>query len=393
MESIFTLSSRFRKDRATERLHLPAFLAAVGAAAAFQTYSPCPPFTGNVTVNAENIYPDGAEFSPTNCKFYLGSMNNNTLIEHDPYTSVTREIEFPGISHNNDYFVCGVDFSYATGTLYVAVSSSSAWWPTMGGNLTGPNRLIQYSPLADSIIWTANIDDVVAAEVEATGTQFAGFQDMAVDKDSNAYFFATFGNIIVKIDPEGKATKFYSPDPPTDKSWGFGGAFVTMSNKLVVSDAVLDNFAVFDLSSSAPSNPSFIVPKGNPDDFEDSVLECDSLTAPRRYGDKVALCANVADTKFSEHGMITVYTSDDDWETINFVGMINNDFGQFPDVWSTAQVGTADRVYALSSSLPYENRFEFPKTKSTMLVDITDRVDKLVGKFAPSQSGQAHEEL
>ncbi|KAI1339736.1 hypothetical protein F5Y15DRAFT_381951 [Xylariaceae sp. FL0016] len=369
----------------------PIVLAAIPAVGAFETYPDCPTLVGDVTVKAADIFPESAEFALSNCKFYIGSLNNGSLIEHDPYTSVTREIKLPEVSHNEDYFICGVDFSYASGTIYVAASARYPWWPTIGANLTGPNRIIQYSPITDSIVWSANIDDVISAEVEKTGSPFAGFQDMAEDRDGNAYFIGTFGNIIVKVDPKGQATKFYTPEPVNDKSYGFGGLFVTLDNVLVLGDGVSDGFVRFDLSSSTPARPSFTTPKGHPEDFEE-ILECDSLTAPRRYNDKVALCSNVLDRKFSKHGMITVYTSDDGWTTSEFVGMIVNDFGQWPDVWSTAQFATADRVYALSSSLPYDDS-GFPHTKSTTLVDITDRVDKLVPKFVPADAQHAHEEL
>ncbi|KAI1871144.1 hypothetical protein JX265_006184 [Neoarthrinium moseri] len=356
---------------------------------AFKTYPACPPLAGDVTVNVSNIFPESAEFAPSNCRFYIG---NGSLIEHDPYTSTTREINLPGVSHNTDYFVCGVDFGYASGTIYVAASSRYNWWPTIGGNLTGPSRLMKYSPLNNEIIWSTNVGAVVSAEERETNTPFAGFQDMAEDEDGNVYFLGSFGNIILKVDPEGKATKFYSPDPVTDKSYGFGGAFMTRENVLVVGDAISQGFVIFDLSSSNPSLATFTKPTGHPKEFDEHVMECDAVTAPRRYEDNVALCSLVVDRKFSNHGMITVYTSVDGWKSSNFAGMIRTEFGQSPDIWSTAQLGTADRVYALSSSLPYDDA-GFPNTKSTTLVDITDKVDQLVGKFGPNQDRNAHEEL
>ncbi|RYP16753.1 hypothetical protein DL765_004930 [Monosporascus sp. GIB2] len=324
----------------------------------------------------------------------IRSLNNGSLVEYDPYTSTTDIIEFPGVSHNSDFFVCGVDYSHATGTVYISASARAPWWPTIGANLSGPNRLIHYSPLEKSILWQANIDPLVAEVQQQTGTPFAGFQDSAEDKDGNAYFFGTFGNIIVKVDKNGQATKFYSPDPVNDKSYGFGGAFVTQENVLVLADAISDGFVRFDLSGPTPSQPTFTAPSGHPEIFKD-VLECDALNAPRRYNDAVALCSNVLDRQFAPHGIITVYTSEDGWKTSKYVGMIPTEL-EPPDVWSTAQFATADRVYALSSSLPYDDG-AFPQTESTTLVDITEKVDELVGKFAPNESssetGQVHEEL
>ncbi|KAJ5087782.1 hypothetical protein N7456_011398 [Penicillium angulare] len=372
------------------------FVVAVSLVRGFKTYPPCPPLIGDVTVNVPNIFPEGAEFAPSNCKFYIGSLNNGSVVEYDPYTSVTEIIDLPGVSHNSDYFVCGVDYSHATGTIYISASARAPWWPSIGGNLHGPNRLFQYSPLTKSILWEANIDPLLAQVEREVGTPYAGFQDSAEDKDGNAYFFGTFGNIIVKVDKTGKASKFYSPDPEKgDRSYGFGGAFVTKENVLVLADALSDGFVLFDLSGPTPSQPTFTTPTGHPANFND-VLECDALIAPPRYRDSVALCSNVLDRDFSQHGIITVYTSPDNWKTSQYVGMIPTDYGQNPDVWSTAQLATSDRVYALSSSLPYDDG-KFPETKSTTLVDITDGVDRLVGKFAPvqgfSESGARRDEL
>jgi len=140
---------------------------------------------------------------------------------------------------------------------------------------------------------------------------------------------------------------------------------------LVLADAVSQGFVRFDLSSPNSSQPLYIAPSGHPENYADP-LECD------------------ASRSFSSHGVIAVYTSGDGWKTSEYVGIIPVEFGQEPDVWSTAQFGTADRVYALSSALPYEEGI-FPQTESTTLVDITEKVDELVRKS--SQSGHVHSEL
>lgn len=315
-------------------------------------------------------------------------------MEYDPYTSKTQIIEIPGVSHNPEFFVCGIDYSHATGTIYISASARAPWWPAFGVNLTGPNRLIHYSPLENTILWQANIDTLVDEIQNQAGSSFAGFEDSAEDKDGNAYFLGAFGNIIIKVDKDGLATKFYTPEPDNDKSYGFGGAFITQDNVLVLGDAQTKAFVRFDLSGPTPSQPTFSVPSGHPEIFK-KVLDCDALNAPMRYQDKVAICSNVLDRQFAPHGIITVYTSEDGWKTSEYVGMIPTEL-EPPDVWSTAQLATADRVYALSSSLPYDDG-EFPQTESTTLVDITDKIDALVGKFAPSETlsrtGQVHEEL
>lgn len=317
------------------------------------------------------------------------SLNNGSLVEWDPVAQTAEIIEIPEVGHNSDFFVCGVDYSHATGTIYVAASARAPWYPSIGANLTGPNRLIHYSPLDNKILWQANVDPLVREIEQATGSPVAGFQETVTDMDGNAYFIAAFGNTILKVDKDGQASKFYSPEKPLT-AYGFGGAFVTQDNVLVVGDGVSHAFARFDLSGPSPSTPTFGAPGGHPQVYN-GVLECDALIAPPRYRDRVAVCASVINRDFSPHGAVTVYTTADGWRSSSFAGVIPVEFGQAPDVWSTAQLASADRVYALSSALPYEGGV-FPRTESTTLVDITAEVDAFVGHVVPGADRQ-HEEL
>ncbi|KAH8198340.1 hypothetical protein TruAng_007495 [Truncatella angustata] len=373
---------------------IPSLVVVAGAARTSTTLAVCPPIEGDITVNVPNIYPEGADFALSSCKFYIGSLNNGSLVEWDPYTSVANIIELPGVGHNSDYFVCGVDYSHATGTIYVAVSARAPWYPSIGGNLTGPNRLIHYSPLEKSILWQADVDALVKEIEQETGSPIAGFQETAEDMDGNAYFIAAFSNVILKVDKDGQATKFYAPEKP-DRAYGFGGAFVTQENVLVLGDALSHAFVRFDLSGPTPTSPTFTAPQGHPDTYE-GILECDALIAPPRFHDKVALCSSVLNRNYSPHGAITVYTSEDGWKTSKFAGVVPVEFGQSPDVWSTAQLASSDKVYALSSALPYDGG-SFPQTHSTTLVDITAHVDDLVRHLVPSaeplEDASKHEEL
>lgn len=359
-----------------------------GVAVSADEHPACPPFSGDVTVDVPNIFPESADFSYSNCKFYLSSLGNGSLIEFDPYTSESKLIELPEVNLNPDYYLCGVDYSPATGTIFIAASARNPWYPVFGVDLSGPNRLFQYSPTNESLLWDANTDSVTAQSEQEMGTPVGGFQETAEDKDGNAYFIATYGNLIVKVDPDGNPSPFYSPSPDDldAHSYGFGSAFVTKDNVLVVCDAVSDSFVLFNLSSSTPSEATFAKPTGYPADAK-SVLECDSLIAPPRYDEKVALCTYTLDKQYSEHGIVTVWTSLDGWKTSEYAGLIKNEYGQYPDVYSTASLATRDRVYSMSSVLPNTDGPDpvFANTNSTTLVDITDRVDRLVPQFVPGR--------
>ncbi|KAH8165467.1 hypothetical protein CIB48_g2796 [Xylaria polymorpha] len=348
----------------------------------------CAPFSGDLDVNIRNIYPEGGDWFPSNCKIYLGSLNNGTLVEYDPYTTATNIIEFPGVTHNWEYFVCGVRYSRATDTIYVSASARAPWFntnsPGMGTNLTGPNRLIQYSPRDRSIVWEVDLDPAISDIEQQIGTPVGGLQDSASDKDGNVYLPVTFGNFLLMVDRNGEVSRFYTPDlDKLDKSYGFGGLFITENNVMVLADGVSSGFVLFNLSGPNPTEAHFSKPEGLPDN-DDIHLECDFLLAPRKYRDTVALCADVLSTSISPHGVITVYVSEDGWKTSKYAGAIPVAFGQSPDVFSTAQFATADRIYALSSALPYGPQI-FPQVESTTLVDITTRVDELVGDAGASQ--------
>ncbi|KAF2181524.1 hypothetical protein K469DRAFT_752753 [Zopfia rhizophila CBS 207.26] len=357
------------------------FIAATSVYAS-KTYPACPPISGNLTVNLRNIYPEGVDFFPSNCKIYVGSLNNNTLIEYDPYTSTTEVIEFPGITHNAEYFVCGVDYSFGTDTLYVSANARAPWYNEgsniMGTNLTGPNRLIHYSPLNRSIIWEVDVNPLVEEIERGIGAQVGGLQDQAEDKDGNAYYPTAWGNVIIKISVNGQASKFYVPEP--DKlntcAYGFGGLFISEDNVLVLSDAVSQSFAIFNLSGPNPSEPFFSKPANLPAGYS-TALFCDSLIAPKRFNNTIALCADVFDAKTSPHGIIAVYSSGDGWKTSEYLGAIPIEFNQAPNAWSTATFEAMGSIYALTAALPYE-KGTFPQVDNTALVDITETIGQLL---------------
>ncbi|KAL9610743.1 MAG: hypothetical protein Q9167_004562 [Letrouitia subvulpina] len=347
----------------------------------------CPPISGDLTVNLRNIYPEGVDFFPPNCKIYVGSLDNNTLIEFDPYTSTTTAIiSFPGISHNKEYLVCGIDYSPATQTLYISANARAPWWnpgsDSMGWNLTGPNRLIHYSPLNDSVLWIADVDPLVDATERSLGALIGGFQDVAEDQAGNAYYAVSWSNIIFKIDVQGRASRFYMPTAREmdTRTYGFGGWFVSGDDVLVLSDGVTHRFARFDLSDQEqgtnPVEPEWHAPTNHPEGYA-TALWCDSLVALKGFGEKIALCADVFDAMISSHGIIAVYYSKDGWRSSEYIGAVPVDFEQAPGAWSTATFEAVGRSYALMSALPYELG-RFPEVKNTPLVDITDQISRLL---------------
>ena len=252
--------------------------------------------------------------------------------------------------------MCGVDYSFVTDTLYVSANARAPWWnegsDTMGWNLTGPNRLIHYSPLNQSILWEADVNSLVEEIEREIGAKIGGFQDQAEDKDGNAYYPTAWGNVILKIDVNGQANKFYVPEPDrmNTSAYGFSALVVSEDNVLVLGDAVSQSFAIFNLSGPDPSEPFFSKPANLPAGCS-TALACDSLIMPKRFSNTIVLCVDVFDAKISPHGIIAVYSSGDGWRTSEYIGAVPIEFDQAPYAWSTATFEARGSIYALASAL------------------------------------------
>lgn len=47
-------------------------ITAAASVSALEGHPACPPISGDLTVNLRNIYPEGVDFFPPNCKIYVG---------------------------------------------------------------------------------------------------------------------------------------------------------------------------------------------------------------------------------------------------------------------------------------------------------------------------------
>ena len=71
----FSAYSRTRESRVKMKdkiVTTSLFATVLCSAYASETYPACPPLSGDVTINLPNIYPESADFSLSNCKFYIG---------------------------------------------------------------------------------------------------------------------------------------------------------------------------------------------------------------------------------------------------------------------------------------------------------------------------------
>ena len=309
---------------------------------------------------------------------FYSALYNSSLLVYDPYSRSSEIVTFPGISGNPDFHLSGIDYDRKSGSLFFAANSASSTDANAGGltgqNLTGPNRMIRYDPKARQVIFNADIASVQEQIIAATGKFANLFQDMAEDSRGNSYMVGSFGNVIAKVDPSGKASLYYKPSNYSDKSYGFGGIF-SVGDKLIVSDTVSQGLVTFDTSKSQ-TEAVYVKPKNLPANYAPFA---DGFYAPPKYGGRIALWS---DDFVNGIGGIVVYSSLDNWRTASYLGLIpNNDtvaVGSAPTatVEITGSIFVVEEYFQETSPIAKKSVFPF--------IDITEQVDSFVRAWSRS---------
>jgi hypothetical protein len=289
---------------------------------------------------------------------------------YDPYTEAQTILILPGITNHSDYRIGGIDFSLFTSSIFIGAAASLPF-STSGVNRTGNNKLIRYDTSTNSTTYIVNLETAQDAIYNETGQKVNGFQDMAEDSQGNAYFIATFGGVVVKIDTEGNVGQFYTPPTPFDASAISYTeiAYLAGINKFVVADSSIPGFVSFDstLNTSTPA----VIPitsssvSSFPIDREYYVF--DALYATPKYNDTFLLVSEVGD-------QVLVFTSQDGWLSGVFKGAVNNTaFGTGGQHTWIVQIGEE------SIFLGEFFNYDVPKNRSSFpMFDITDLVEELV---------------
>ncbi|KAK0902448.1 Vacuolar protein sorting-associated protein 8 [Friedmanniomyces endolithicus] len=349
----------------------------LSAKATHHPHHHCPPFEGDFNVTATDLYPESADWDPVHCRLYVGAAYNASFIIYDPYSTSYETVEIPGISHNPDYEVSGVDYDARTGAMYICVTFSKAFSSTITGNaslanFTGPNAIVKYDTNHGVIDYITSFVGIQSQIEASTGKLVNGFQDMAEDTKGNSYAIATFGNTLVKLNPTGEASLWYESPNITDVL-GFEGLF-SIGDKLVVSNRLVSGFSTFDTTKPAVSVT--VQPTNLP---TNESVGWDGLLAPTKYGGRIALSSDDA------YGT-RVFASNDDWDTAKYIGGVPRPADITADsnvfVISTDSYEINDRLYSLTAffqlphakdpATPIETRNNFTQ------IDITDGVAELV---------------
>ena len=127
-------------------------------------------------------------------------------------------LEFPGISHNDDYHIGGVGVDQATGLLSIVVDAAEAFI-TGGADVSGTNWIMQWDPVSKSVLYKLNLTDTAHGK-------YGGYQDAEQDPEGNVYVVGTYPSSILKVSNDGKTvTPWYLSNPPAGSTniTGYGG--------------------------------------------------------------------------------------------------------------------------------------------------------------------------
>ena len=272
-------------------MHISA-IAILAGASALGLVSPvvyaskyCPPITGDFNVTYFRLYTENFDYDFINCKAYFGcvvtetislllaqpldypyfvvklilvsedkSLFNATVLRKDLGTGEENVLTFPGISGNEAFHVSGVLFNRRD-AVYVVANSALAF-ESGGVILNGPNRLIKYDVFTERVVYTADVDPIIAQLKTLTGNSYNGFQDVAEDEKGNAYYMATYGGAILKVTLDGTPSVFFYTTPliVNGSSYPMWSSIFATRNILVVWDALIQKFLRFDTTSADPKN-------------------------------------------------------------------------------------------------------------------------------------------
>ncbi len=280
---------------------------------------------------------------------------------YDPYKGTTLDIiTFQGLSHKAGLNVGSVVVDKYTGLLSVVVNAMAPFI-TAGKDVSGENFLIKYDPKAKKVLWQQNITAV-------TEGRYGGFQDVDTDSRGNTYVVGTFPGTIIKIDKDGKsAVPWYVPAKIEPTTAGYEG-LAAIGDTLLANtvDGQIDKFDM----TAAKGTPVRVPRSPNT-----AMSDGDAIKLPTKYGGKVALVAE-------DSVGVVVLRSKDGWKTVDYLGLIPNNFPTVAGGASTAALDIAGSVFVLEEYFTDEqvpgttagNRTSFP------LFDITSQVAALVGE-------------
>jgi hypothetical protein len=258
---------------------------------------------------------------------------------------------------------------------------SGLGFETNGADLSGPQKVIKWDTAAMETVYIADLAPFQEQYESTFGHVTAGFQDIAEDNIGNSYAPATFGGYsIAKIAPNGTVTPFFwsnetARNVTAQSTIYFGLVFLSTPSKLLISDGQLGGFVTFDTTSPSPV-PTPITISDMPSNLT-SIL-CDAIITPNRYpSQRVILCA---EDVLGGNGAITVFSSNDNWASAKYLGVVYNTDPRTQGFLTTTAVEITDSIYLSSMSFSDGPTFDTAGNRTSFpMIDITEQVDTIVG--------------
>ncbi|KAE8337938.1 hypothetical protein BDV24DRAFT_153957 [Aspergillus arachidicola] len=317
----------------------------------------CPSLTGNITVDAYQLYPEHADFNENDCLLYL-----STVAVYDPYKKkIVNTIQLPGLSGDPTLHMSGVVVD-PQGLLSVIVDAGAAF-DTQGQDISGDNFLVKVDPGHGQVLWRKNLTEV-------TNGVYGGYQDAAHDTHGNTFVVGTFPASIVKVGPNGStAIPWYLQPQPNQTVPGLSG-LAAKGDILLGTDGSDGQLYRFNMTEEMGHKIHVPLRGRNATRIGNSL---DGILLPKQFNGTVLLVSDTTD------GTVVLRSADGLWTSAEMVGTVPNLYAS-QNGFSVDNVEIGGSLYSVTEFFLDEkvpgtlagNRTHFP------LVDITQPVLRLL---------------
>ncbi|KAE8334141.1 hypothetical protein BDV24DRAFT_174289 [Aspergillus arachidicola] len=317
----------------------------------------CPAFSGNITVNSYQLYPEHADFNREKCLVYLSALYNTSIAVYDPYKDqIVDNIDLPGMSGDPVLHLSGVIVD-PQGLLSVIVDAGAAF-DTEGQDISGDNFLVKLDTSSAEVLWRKNLTEV-------TNGVYGGYQDAVHDAYGNIFVLGTFPSSIIKVNANGStAIPWYLQPHANHTVHGLTG-LASSGDILLATDASDGQLYQFNVTEELGHRVRVHL-QGNQTSIGSG---SDGILLPSQFNGTVLLVSDNID------GTFVLRSTDGFWTSAEVLGVVPNIYGsQNGSTVDSLEIGGS--LYSViewfrDDKVPGSlagNRTQFP------LVDITNDV-------------------
>ncbi|KAK8912473.1 Core trichothecene cluster (CTC) protein 14 [Metarhizium anisopliae] len=321
--------------------------------------------SGDVILNAPQLYPESADFNKKNGLTYFSKLYNAAVAVIDvSKNSVVDTITFDR-TDVAEFHASGVEIDQKTNQLSVTINAGIAF-DTAGANVSGDNFLYKVDLSGDKPkeLWHANLTAV-------TNGAYSGCQDMVHDGCGNTFVVCTYPGAIIKVNADGsKAIPWYLSNytlPGTSPILPGLTGIVASGDLLIANDAQAKQLVSFNKRDSLGKRVVIPVTGLTGESGDDGVY------LPEKYGGKVLL------TQLSTEGT-NVFVSKDGWKSAEFVTKIDSAYTpQDKKGFAVATVQIQDKIYGVIEYFLDDKNGGLAGNRTKFeLEDLTTKIDQAV---------------